>query len=381
MIFNGRAAFDGDQKQKQDNVVSLFILVLTAICIAWLFRGFPAPGKDFYNELWAPAYLLVRGESPYDTASLNPVLPAAWFPQAIGFFFPLGWLDEASASLFWYGLNILFLCALILLAYPKPRKPWLTFLLALFSFFFPPTLNHLYLGQISITVTLCLVLTDVFSEKNRKWLAAIALSLALSKPHLAALPLAGLSLFEYRRGGGMAMLLFWGRTAAMSLALCLPLFAAEPNWIPDALVSMRNNPFWLYPSLFIVYRRMVAGWEYPLWALTFLAALALALYLWHKRSLHAAMAWSLALAPIASPYVGSWDFVLILPLFLRAFSAADARRRMILAAGYVAAWVGMALVQIQPGSDNHFFWWVPLWFTALIGAVTFRHCRGGSIPS
>ena len=52
------------------------------------------PRKDFYNELWGPAYLLVNGQSPYDTPILDPVLPAVWLPMAIGFFFPLGWLPK-----------------------------------------------------------------------------------------------------------------------------------------------------------------------------------------------------------------------------------------------------------------------------------------------
>ena len=43
-----------------------------------------------------------------------------------------------------------------------------------------------------------------------------------------------------------------------------------------------------------------------------------------------------------------------------------------LVVGYVLAWLGMALVQMQPSSDNHFFWWVPLWFVLLIAVVTIR---------
>ena len=95
--------------------LSLFILILMGIVAARLFWRLAAPRMDFYNELWGPAYLLVHGQSPYDTASLAPVLPAAWFPMAIGFFFPLGWLGESAGLRAWFLFNITELCAMIYL--------------------------------------------------------------------------------------------------------------------------------------------------------------------------------------------------------------------------------------------------------------------------
>src|SRR5688572_31955634 len=110
-LFDGNGTFQ--------KYASVLILTLTAIAISYLFWGLMLPRKDFYNELWGPAYLLVRGQSPYDTAVLNPNLPAAWLPMSIGFFFPLGWLDEKLALQVWYLYNILAVCFIIYLAQGK----------------------------------------------------------------------------------------------------------------------------------------------------------------------------------------------------------------------------------------------------------------------
>jgi hypothetical protein len=88
---------------EQFQQTSLIALLAGALSIAFIahfirFDLIVQPRKDFYNELWGPAHLLVRGESPYDTSSLNADLPAVWPPMAIGVFAPLGWLSEKTAS-------------------------------------------------------------------------------------------------------------------------------------------------------------------------------------------------------------------------------------------------------------------------------------------
>ncbi len=369
-IFGPRKKASPEEWTRFQSYASFPVLGLIALCATRLFWRLITPRKDFFNELWGPAYLLAHGQSPYDTASLNPNLPAAWFPMAIGFFFPLGWMSEMSAAQIWFLLSILALCGTILLAMGKARTILTSITLALFCFFFPPVLNHLYLGQISIIATFCVALAARFIEHDQPWRAAVVLALAFSKPHLAFLPMLGFCLHYFQRGGWKAVFAFGGKVALLSFAMTIPLFIAEPNWIPDALVSMRSNPFWLYPSLFIVYLRALPGWEWILWGLTLVFILGLGWFLWTRLPLKQATYWSLALAPLASPYIGSWDFVVLLPLLFLAFAEADWRRKIFLACSYLLAWIGMALVQIQPGSDNHFFWWVPLWFTAAIALVT-----------
>lgn len=360
---------------------SVLALGMVAFFSGWLFWRLITPRMDFYNELWAPAWQLVHGASPYDTSVLDANLPAAWFPMAIGLFFPLGWLPETLALQVWFIFNILALCLLILLLQEAGRSAFLAFLLALFCFFFPPVLYHLILGQITVTVTLSLILATRFMLRDRRWVSAFFVALALSKPHLVILPILALSLYVHRREGLRGMLSFWVRVLLCSLALCLPLFVAYPNWIPDAISSMASNPIWLYPSLFIVYQRAFPGWEVLLWGLTVALVLLFGWRLWKRLSLMDAVCWSLALSPLISPYVGSWDFVVLLPLLFLAFVDAGWKRRGILILAYLLAWVGMALVQVQPSSDNHFFWWVPLWFIIIIALLRRPDSMNTSTPA
>jgi hypothetical protein len=355
---------------------SIFLLALIAAFVAYIFWNLALPRKDFYNELWAPAYLLTRGESPYNTAPLNTNLPAAWLPMVIGFFFPLGWLPEKSALIFWYIFNIVEICIIVYLIQEK-NKLYHTIALAWIAFFFPLTLNHINLGQFSITAMLCWILaiflgTRHLSTSNlHEWISAFLIALALSKPHLGFLALLGFSYHQYAaRGGLRAMFSLWARIGIACLILSLPLFIAYPNWIPDMLIAMKENPAWSYPSLFILYQRFIPALQYPLWILTGLLALTINFWAWKKLPAQHALYWSLALAPLSTHYVGSWDFVLALPLFMFAYIHADWKRKLFLWVAYILAWGLMARIQMMVPSHNHYFWWVPLWFIGAAALVT-----------
>jgi hypothetical protein len=349
---------------------SVVVLALITGIVGYLFWGLMLPRMDFYNELWGPASLLVRGQSPYATASLDPVLPAVWLPMSIGFFFPLGWIPENLALQIWYVFNILEISLIIYFAQGKNRNLYNTAGLALICFFFPLIFNHINLGQFSITVTLCWVLAAYFLEKDRHWASAFCIALALSKPHLGFLAILGLSYRDFREGGFIAMFLSWARILSMCLILCVPLFVAYPNWIPDAIVSMGSNPPWSYPSLFILFERYLGAWGHVLWGLTTLVVIGMNFWLWKKLPLKNAVYWSLALAPLVTPYVGSWDFVVLFPLLISTYTDVDWKRKAFLWVAYCIAWFGMAQVQKLAVSHNHYFWWVPLWFIGAVMLVT-----------
>lgn len=355
-----------DKQEFLDTLASLLFLVLAALGMLWVMGSLIAPSKDFYNELWGPAYLLLHGKSPYDTTRLNADLPAGWFPMVIGFFFPLGLLPEKLASQIWLVLNVLALCGMIYLISQAHRSPLTITALFLFCFFFPPVLQHFVLGQVSIVVTLSLLLAAVFIEQNQFWPAALAIALSFSKPHLALLPVIGLAVFTYRRGGMFSVVSLAGKVLAMVVLLCLPLFVAYPNWIPDALASIARLPAWPFPSFFILYKRYFPGWEWIFWGLTLALLFRLAWRMWKNASARSVVYWGMALSPLASPYIGSWDFVVLLPLWLSVFVSADIKTRAFLTFSYLLAWGGMLFIQQQPGMHNHFFWWVPLWFVGTI---------------
>lgn len=363
---------------------SILMLGLMGIMTGWLFNQLTAPRMDFYNELWGPAYLLVHGQSPYETSSLNTNLPAAWFPMAIGFFFPLGWLTENAALRAWFIFNIIEVCTIIYIVQGKHRSVFNTVILALLCLFFPPTLNHFSLGQISITVTLCLMLAVYFAQEEKHWLASFFVALALSKPHLALLTLLGLSFAYYQDGRLRGMFAFWGRTLILALILCIPLFVAYPNWIPDALRSMTRNPIWSYPSLFVLFERYFDQWGIVLWGWTSIITIWISQFLWKKLPPLNAATWSLALTPLVSPYVGSWDFVVVLPLLIVTFVSIDWKRKTLLVLFYAVAWYQMAQIQSLDVSHNHYFWWIPLWFLGACGWMTNwkdNHQPGLRMPS
>ncbi|MBE0670402.1 MAG: DUF2029 domain-containing protein [Anaerolineales bacterium] len=349
---------------------SIFAFSLMGILFAKLFWNLVQPRMDFYNELWAPAHLLVNGQSPYETASLNTNLPAAWFPMAIGFFFPLGWLSEETAQYVWFIFCILELGVIVHIAQGNKRSLYNTVIITLLSLFFPSTLYHFYIGQISITVTLCLLLAVRFAQKDRQWLSAFFAALAISKPHLALLTILGLSLFHYQNGKLRSLFAFWGRVSVVSLALCIPLFIAYPNWIPDALHAMTQNPIWSYPSLFVLFQRYFDAWGILLWICTSIVTIWISQSLWKKLPPVSATYWSLSLAPLVSPYVGSWDFVILLPLLTFTFANLDWKRKIFLVIFYAIAWVQMAQIQALEVSHNHYFWWVPLWFLGISALLT-----------
>ena len=156
----------------------------------------------------------------------------------------------------------------------------------------------------------------------------------------------------------------------MCLVLCIPLFVAYPNWIPDAIISMGKNPPWSYPSLYILFERFLGAWGHVLWGFMSLIVVGVNFLLWKKLPLKKAVYWSLALALLVTPYVGSWDFVVLFPLLILVYINADWKRNIFIRIAYCAAWYGMARVQMLAVSHNHYFWWVPVCFIGVAALVT-----------
>lgn len=366
-----------DHKNAFQIYASFFVLAVVGVLVSYLFWDFMLPRMDFFNNLWGPAYLLVQGKSPYDTASLNPVLPAVWFPMSIGFFFPLGWLSETLALQVWFIFNIIELCVVIYLAQGFKRSVYDSVVLALLCFFFPFVLNNYNLGQFSITAMLCLMLSAYFSSSKHDWLAACCLALALSKPQLGIIAVFGLSTFYFQRKGFKGLFQFGLQTFLMALLMSLPLFVLHPAWIPDWLRSMQANHVWQHPSLFFILDRSMGVWGIFVWMTILVLAIGISYWIWAKFPPQVAMMWSLGITTIVTPYIWSWDFVFLLPIWMYTFTQVDWKRKTLILIFYIIAWYGMALVQMRESSDNSLFWWVPVYFVAVIVCVT--NWKAGSL--
>lgn len=375
MFWKDRRNPDEEARKRFDAVVSVVVLSLIAffsVDLYWdrIIARTDDFSTDFYNELWAPARLLTSGQSPYRTASLDPILPPVWFPMAIGFFFPLGLLNDEAAAKTWFLFNVLELAVIAAWSAHGARKIYTTALAGFFVFFFPPVLNHILLGQFSITAVACLLASAHFAEKRNDWLAAACLALGLSKPQLGILAVFGLSIFYFRAGGFKSLLRFGLQTLLMACLTSLPLFIAYPAWIPDWIASAQSNYTWIQPSLFSTLTRLLGAPGIFLWALAAFGGFFLCFRLWRDKSPRVDMAWTLGLTMIVTPYLWSWDFVLLLPLWAFAFAESSWKRRAFLFVTYLLGWLGFAYVQHLPGSSNDMFWWFPLWFLASVAFIS-----------
>jgi len=345
---------------------SLLVLILLAASMFIALRSVARSQTDFYNNLWAPVHLLVQSASPYNMSSLQPELPALWMPMAVGFFSFLGFFNFETAQQIWFALNVAGMAALLYLSMPDLR--FIPTLLAglFFAYFFPPVINHFALGQVSILAASSLLMAVKLVEK-RPWLSAFFLALGMTKPQIGFLVAFGLCVHLFQVGGFKCILNYGLQTFLAVLTLSLPLFIAEPNWIPDFIASLQSNTFqWTHPSILSQLDNWLGNWKYIPWGVLFLGILWTVTWLWRKFPPKTAALWTLALTVLVTPYVWSWDFVLLLPLFVYTFSISNWKGKALLTAGYSLAWAGMAVIQLSTDFHNSRFWWVPISFMGLL---------------
>jgi hypothetical protein len=358
-----------------------FPLLLVALLVPGIFGGLVALRKDFYNELWAPASLLVHGRSPYDTASLETPLPAVWLPMAIGTFAPLGWLSEATATHFWFFLNVSAVAAIVYLALRDSPISYGVAPAALLAYFFPPTLNHFLLGQFSIPAALCMMLAARFMNQRRQWPAAFLLAVGLSKPQLGILAALGLGYFVLRNSGVRAAAGFGLKVMTAALTLSLPVLLVGPGWLQDFVDGWQRNPPWQQPSSLHWLQVAVSTWGVLIWVALAVGGLLICFSLWRRLASEPAMYWTLGLTALLSPYVWSWDFVLLLPLWLWTLARVHWKRQVFLVVAYLLAWAGMAYIQLTAAGGNQLLWWVPVWFLGTILLVTLGPKNGDASAS
>jgi len=368
----------------------LIIAVLTAVIavLTWLM---PKPhywALDFNNNLWAPANLLMHGQSPYYTDSFfdnteTIWFNAVWFPPVIGLLGPLGWLDMQLAADLWFLLGFGLIIAIVWATQRHERvaiPPFAVLIVALS----PPLLPHLQYGQFGLLAAFLLLVAARFVAKQRYLLAGLLAAVGLSKPQLALLALPGLWLASARLGKRRGGLILPAGTF-LGLALStLPLWIIYPNWIPDFLRALERNLPWLQPTLFTVLPMWLGPAGLAIAILVALGAFGLNLWLWWKYPPEEVLPWSLGLTAVAAPYIWTWDFVLFLPLICR--SLLQQRTwiaRVTWAVGYALCW-GLIL-GLRAFTDDSDCWhfWMPWFFFLLVLAghtLESRFSRAGRQP-
>lgn len=369
----------------------IFLAVAGAVLLVHYLRYYAI---DFRLNLWEPASLLVRGESPYNVT----VLPtdqshiAVWFPPVVGLFFPLGWLDLHTAANLWFLLNlgVLFLLlrwyraersggagtATLETRPPLPGgrqdRPYqgdrsALLPLVLLTLLFPPLFFELSFGQFDLLAVLLLLVSARLLAQGRYFLAGLPLALAVGKPQLGLLALPGLALAAYRRGGWRGLGQLVGAAAGLAALLTLPLWIGYPGWIPDFLGQLLNAPAWFHSSLYtMVELWWGAGWKVVPGLISVVLA-GLALFWWWRYPPEEALPWSLALTTVVSPYIWTWNFVLFLPLLARSLYRL---RRPAVRWAWVAAvalsWGPMLWLRQTQDYGFHWHFWLPWYYLAVI---------------
>jgi hypothetical protein len=303
-------------------------LILFAIAFIIAFVALtPTPeicSWDFRGSLWGPSHMLLNGQTPYSKVTPYGPYPGIWMPHLIGALFPIGWLPCWVAAKLWMITELVGLVFMIwLVAERKLPSPMLFGLCLLLIFLFPPLYVHLSIGQISIFITILLLMIiflprDDYPPSSIPWWMSLFLALALAKPQLGILVYPGLLVRMYQKQGVTGSLKLIASIAGWILLFLIPLTLLDPVWPRGFLEIITENigvP-WNLPNLYVQLKFALGSAGIILWAVIFISCLAVVLWLWLNRDPKIAMLWSLALTPVATPYCSSWDFVLMLPLLL-----------------------------------------------------------------
>jgi hypothetical protein len=330
---------------------------------------------DFRNNLWGPTYLLTHGQSPYRVDKLFELGNAVWMPMVVGLFFPLGFLTLQQASNLWFMFNLICILLIVWMSSGSRRPPMLLFAVAIFlSLLFPPMISHLWLGQISIFVTLVFMGIAIWNDSMPLPLLGALMAASLPKPQLTIFVLPGFLIYRIKKYGVQKTIQLLASFVGCIVALTLPLFLAYPNWIPDFILELQKNPSWDHPSSLNFLRNAMPGFGTAIWIILALTLFIINIRLWMTLSNRHAIYWSLALTLLITPYIWTWDFVMILPLFISSLFEAKTRLSLgILLGGYLVCWGLIANLKIHDQVNDSLFGWVP-WLLVVIIIVS-KHLK------
>ncbi len=325
---------------------------------------------DFHHGLWSASYLLVRGMNPYGLGAPMQVVPSVWLPMIIGLWFPLGWLDLYEAANIWMLVNLACAILVVGLCWRAARASLIVLTLALIAvFLFPPLLEHLKMGQLSVMVTLLYLLSAYLVKRNLILPSGILVAVALAKPQLSILAVPGLMIGFYHFGRFKAMMGFAMACLAAILWLTIPLWLADPGWLATMVAIAQQTPTWLQPTLYRMLQIELGHGGLAIWLGWAIALFGVNVLAWTKLDPPIAMSASLALTVLATPYLWSWDFVLLIPTGVYVFSAVRRHAaRALIALGYAAAWGAMVMIRWTTDNSDERFWWLPFALLATWGA-------------
>jgi hypothetical protein len=347
------------------------VLLITGILVVFVLFAIDSKntfGWDFRNNLWGPAYLLSQKISPYRVDTLFELGNAVWMPTVITPFFPLGLLPLQLASNVWLMINVLCLILVARLASDASRFNSRVAAIATgLCILFPPTITHFRLGQITLLITLIFLVVILKEDTIPGLFSSLLIAIGLAKPQLAILVLPGFLFHKVKEEGGIKTFKFIVLMIISSLMLTVPLFLVSPGWLTDFISALQKNPSWAHPSSMSVLRDVVPAYGTMIWVIWACVVFTLNIWIWKIKPKQEAVLWSLALTPLISPYIWTWDFVVILPLFIHTLHLARHKASLtILYAGYLICWVVIVATQYHGSTNEYSFWWIPWYLVIMI---------------
>ena len=351
--------------------------LLAAGALGLVLLGAYGPAGDLRANLFGPAWSLVHGLSPYLPDQAFGCNPPRWFPQSVGLFFPLGWLEPQQVAVAW-SAGTLALAGFFLARFrERGSEPLLA---AAAVLFFPPLIVHFIYGQFALVAVATSVLSARWVVQRRFGWAGLALAISAAKPQLCVLFVPGLLLVAGRRGGLRDALRLVAATIAATALLTLPLWVAFPGWFHDFVSAQRSNPSWLQPTLLTALSSSLGIVGRALAVLALLTALSANFWLWWRYPAEEALPWSLALTSLSTPYLWTWDMVLILPIVIRSITRqTSGRARMGWVLGSLVSWAIAAAVYAAFGGDHRYMVWIPGFFLLLAVMGHRLHCLGTGV--
>ncbi|HEX4037316.1 MAG TPA: glycosyltransferase 87 family protein [Acidobacteriaceae bacterium] len=279
---------------------------------------------------WTSAHLLAQGHNPYDRAAVGAIESSLGYrghlpfvmrnpPWALPFVAGLGYAGLRTGALLWSAVLLLLIAiAVVLLTRDVPQR-------RIRAFLFAPLISCLMLGQLTAILVFASACFLVFRDR-RPFVAGLALSLAVLKPHLLFLFWPVLLVDCWRRRDlrlPAGLLVGVASLTALSLAL-------DPHaWLQyRAAMEAEAIGGQILPNLSSGFRSLLFprwGWVQLLPSLIG-AAVALGYYLRRPWDWLRDGALLIAVSAILSPYSWMYDLALILPAALRAPGGRRAER-------------------------------------------------------
>lgn len=362
-------------------------LIILIVILTALLRELQQSAWDLRMNLWAPARLLLSRRNPYDLDNLAALSEeegftlnrSVWFPTAIGLLLPLGALPFPVAANLWLFTNIGLLCACIAICLRGRSISWAHWaILGLAVLFFPPLIAHLRMGQASILVLFSLLFSTQLIEQERPFPAGLIFSLSLVKPHLILLVAPAVAFHLVTRHKWQKPLV--GFIAGLAIQTA-PLFVAFPSWLLSYFQSLAEAPQWMYPSILTIARIWLGheGLARGSWFLVFVFALIVTIRLWKHETPAVAMVWTLAMTLVASPFVWSWDQILLLPLIVIIAISLTGREALLWWTGYAAVIMGFLFLRLATSGVDYLFFWVP-WVIIGLAVAILRLKQANILP-